>query len=707
MSPSTLQISLITEAAAAHDASWEEPARPHPPPLHDEPLRVLALTAALAAASLPVVLAPGLVARAAALRDLVGAPNPYVLPEHAGLLYLAVPAVVLSGYALLLAPGVLLALALGAAARVEAWLLAALGISLVLVSAATAAVQGIVASPITGSDFMAVVAGCALLAALVTALVGRRRQLVWPPLADLTRALPLVLGPALVVAALEPKLLWEAFNGDGAHAFETARLLLHRSLPFWDARAANMASFPGLTSMTFAFPASWMVRLFGELEAAARLPFPLMLAATAAGTIELARAGRDWKPGAMASWLVWLALVPFALAMAYAASYSPYSADIGMPAAQDTLLIALFLGAAAAFVNGRLAWFAFFAALTMLSLPNGLLLLAMFLAAALLFWRPRPTRQVLMGGAILLAVLLLTAVLPPVLALLKLPQPGREYAGASLLRYFAWLQLTDVRRVLWLLVPCGIVPAAALFAWRWQDGPARALTATIAAYFVFFYVQGLTVLHHFSPVMVLPLALFWRVAPAAPVRLRRWLPLLAGAGALGAIALSLPRVGTPFVLSRTVGWTMRDRMGGYEASDAGVFQRALLLNRIFPSDWDPRVPAPMFGEPPVVWSYYAAHAPLSSPINYLIESAAVPAPAGWRRVAAEGDAALDVASETVVAAHLGSRPRVDRGAAIYTIPRSMLFSSSPNDRRISSLELARRLGVDLTPLAGRTAAGKQ
>ena len=129
--------------------------------------RVGALTGALALASLPAALFHDAIGRAAALHDLAASAHPYFVPAHAALLYGAVPAVVLSAGVLLLAPGILLALAAGAAARIERWLLAALAISLVVVSGAAGLVQGILGRPLEGAAFVGVVAACGALAALV------------------------------------------------------------------------------------------------------------------------------------------------------------------------------------------------------------------------------------------------------------------------------------------------------------------------------------------------------------------------------------------------------------------------------------------------------------------------------------------------------------------------------------------------------------
>ena len=58
---------------------------------------------------------------------------------------------------------------------------------------------------------------------------------------------------------------------------------------------------------------------------------------------------------------------------------------------------------------------------------------------------------------------------------------------------------------------------------------------------------------------------------------------------------------------------------------------------------------------------------------FALEPARLPPPAGWRRLAVRGDAALDVRDDTVMATQLTQRPLTERGAWIYAVPREMLF----------------------------------
>ena len=78
------------------------------------------------------------------------------------------------------------------------------------------------------------------------------------------------------------------------------------------------------TSALFAFPGSWFLRLFGPIEAAARLPAVLYLIAVFAGVIALLSDRRaagprteSATPGLVEAGLIWLALGAYFLALAF------------------------------------------------------------------------------------------------------------------------------------------------------------------------------------------------------------------------------------------------------------------------------------------------------------------------------------------------------------------------------------------------------
>jgi hypothetical protein len=669
--------------------------------------RVVMLGAVTVALWLPVLLDAGAVRSAVAHWPVALTGNAYVSADHWWVLYVRTPLVVISGSLLLLSPGLFLALAFNRAHSIAAWVVSALAMSLVVVSLAAGLVQAARGAPLHGGGFIAVTAACGLAGLSGWAWrLTRGHQLAWP--FDHPQARATLVGmlgaPVLLLVALAPKFYWESFNGDGAHAFESARLLLVQGLPFWPAEAGDIASFPGFTSALFAYPASWFIRMFGELEASARFPYLIFVAALFGAIVELAEFGRRGKLGSAEHALIWLALFTYTVSIAFSATYDPYSADIALPATQDTLTVVCMLAFILAALRQQWLWAGLFALLTYTSLPIGVLLIGFWVMALFIVTKPRPWPTAVAVSGIVVACMAFAAIVQLALSALGLPTPGGEYAGGELLRRFAFLQWTDWRRLLFVSVPAGIVPALALLAWRTQDRISRTLTLVTIAYFAFFYVQARATFHHYIPAMLLPLVVLWRFEPASPLRRRL---VLAGAGLAGAISLFLswPGNAAPQLTARLIGMTVEDRTGGYERVAPEALRRAMLLHSLFPYDLEPSVPDAAYGGSPLAWNYYAHQGPRDEEhVNYVLQSRTAPPPAGMQLVTAEDDAAVYVKSEAVWTQHRAARPPTPAGAPIYVIPREMFFGPLPSPQAPHVIDVRRlleNLGVDVGQILAR------
>lgn len=691
-----------------------EPTRPAYDPDRDEDPSVFDrsraswLAVALSFAVAPALLDPHAVAATAALLPRVDTGDAYFVPAHGLLLYLRAPIVLLSATVLFLAPGLLLAAALGAATGAGRWILTGLATSLVVVSSVTALAQAITGTPLEGRGFAALVVALAVGAFLYLRwAIGRSAVLAWPVAerSDRDTIVGALTFPFLVVLVLAPKFHWESFNGDGAHAFEATRLLSVQAFPFWASSYGDVASFPGVTSMLFAYPASWFMRLFGELEASVRAPYLLAVLGLFAGIVALVRHGCRRSPTTSELALILLALGVFTLTLGFSATYNPYSADIALPAAQDTLLMACFTGLVLAFARGDPGWMALFATLTYTSLPAGGLLMAMWGLAVLAVWRPVPRRRLAALAISLVALGAVTALAPGLLEAWGHPIPGGEYAASGILGRFALLQIEDWWRLRFLLFPCGLVPVLALVDWRAQGRLARALTAVTAAYFLFFYVQAHVVLHHFVPTMVLPLVVLWRNRRLDRPETRRLVVPVAAAGAALCLFLSLPERAAPHITGREIGSTIRDRIGGYEELDPAAFRRARLLDRLFAYDWNPRVPREAYGGSPLVWYHYAHRPRLPrSRVNYVLDSSGVRPPPGASLVAASEGAALYVLDARRWREHRAQQLPSPAGSPLYAIDRGIVFRGLPvtdGPRIIDVAAVLERHGIDVEALLER------
>lgn len=661
--------------------------------------RALVITGGLSVASLPLA---GAMTRAVGLP--LGSTGPYVVPEHAGLLYVLAPLAILSSFALVLAPGLMLAVVFRRASTFAGWIANAFLISLVVVSIWAGLATSVAGAPITGSAFAILVLVLAAACAIWTDRLVRTGQRPTPRF-ERGDGSTLLLMLGLIVLTwwlMSPKFLWEDLNGDGAHAFESSRLLVRQALPFWPRQAGPIANFPGLSSMIFAFPNAWFLRLFGELDVSVRIPFLLYLAVLFAMIVTMGgREVRKVPPLTQAA--VAVSLLAYAYAMAYSATYNPYSADLALPATQDTLLVICFLALVDAYYRREWGWAALTAALTYTSLPNGLLLLGFLLVADALVTRPVAWRQLSRLAGIIVGCVVGASVVTRLLPLVGGYAPGGEYGLVATLRYFAFLQFTDWSRLILIVVPAGIVPFVICWRWSLLDRPARALTLVTAAYFLFVFVQARIALHHLVPAMLIPVLVAVRVIARNHRTTLRWSLTWVGAGAV-AVVLSLPRQFTIHRAASDIGRSISIQTGSYLRSDPVVFSHVNLLNHLFPFDWDPRVPFEMYGGSPTSWNRYSRHGAVTEATNYAVLLAGASPPPGMHAVASDSGATLYVRDDQQWEADQHRHPPSPAGSRTYYLPRCVLFRGLAADEGqhfISVVDVLEGMGFDMSGLLTR------
>jgi hypothetical protein len=343
--------------------------------------------------------------------------------------------------------------------------------------------------------------------------------------------------------------------------------------------------------------------------------------------------------------------------------------------------------------------------LVYLALPSGVMLIALWSAFAWFLLR-RSRRFVVLTVVTVFVCTIAATVAPALLDMAGLPVPGRENRTSTFMWYFAYLRLDDWRRLLFLVVPGGILPALSLALWRRQDAAARCLTLVTAGYFLLFYVQASISLHYFVPAMLFPIAVFWRQEPTATGAGRtRFIAAVAGA-AVVAMALSLPRNASVYVTARAVGSAFQDRFrdGPTEPDSYRRFQLAYLL---FPG-YVNRDSTRHFAISPIVARYYsrrrAADAP---PPAYALVPRSAPPPSG-RLAGRDSSASLFVLSDTALKAHIALQPPEPAGSPIYVIPWRERFRTEELRRApgvISAIQVLGSMGVDTTWL--KRAGGKR
>lgn len=654
----------------------------------DRPLHAWTLLPAAAAILLPVLLDLESIGQAASLFELADASSPYLVPRHGWLLYVRAPLTALSAFALCMAPGLLLAWTTCRSDRIDLYLLQGFGWSLIVNSLASAVAQAATDEPITGRAF----AGLLLLLTLAAAAVTWVRSDGWAHERERLRSmdpLPLLLSAGVVwfaLAALAPKIYWESFNLDGHEVFETSRLLSWRPLPFWDPES-GLSHFPGFTTMLFAFPGSWFVRLFGEAEAAVRLPLFLYFAIVHAGLVEAASIGKPSSPGMMQRALLWLALLTCLVVQGYSVTYSPYNADLASLGTQDTLFVVTVLGYVTAFFRGRMIALALWQAGMYFCWPTGALVPLMLSAATLLAWRRRPWRRIGWSLAVLAGVAAVTSLAPAWLRALDLPAPGGEHGWRALVeervhvhQVGAWLQgrfLWDpihLQRWLWILLPSGVLPFFSLFWIKRQDELTRTLALLTGFCFLFFYVQVFVHIHYFVPAMILPLAVYWRVAPKTKA-----LYAATALGALAALWLSLPENAKIVTEVQELGSAIESRLEGYDRGRQAVYAQCMLFGEAIGSGWEEGVPEQRFGIGYEIWAFYAhrRRKPGVS-INYVLQRSAEPPPEDAELLARRDGVSLYVYDRQTLEKHRRLQPPYPPGSRYYRAPRwTMLKKRQP------------------------------
>ncbi|NOE20701.1 hypothetical protein GS634_21435 [Ruegeria atlantica] len=508
--------------------------------------------------------------------------SPYFVTDEALFLYIWVPLVALSASALFLAPGLILAWAVRTPSdRFEHWLLKGFTLSLFGVPAIAALVQVVSGIQMTETAFILLILMLCLLSLYLFPAHFFEPQMFRGKSWDI---IGMILLPLAVLLLMSPKFYWEVLNDDGAHSFLNAMLFIIRGLPFWPPDSGAIGGYPTPKMMTETFMQAGFMRIFGPYEVSIRLAYLPGISILFGVMLALVRPAKT-DGGMQAVLGLGLALLLFSFVMAFNPSYNPYFADIALPMAREPMILLGVLGYILFFSEQKFGWMAAVSTLGLLTAPNGLLLIGFFLISYFLLTRPFPIRQVIIGGGIALAILILASLFEMLLGRFGVMNQSTEFNTDSILNRLRFITIFETERTLFWLLPSGILPGLALLAWPWQDKLSKALTLSVIAYVLFFHIQAYRILpHHFTPAMIIPLIVFWRL------RLVQAAPTPALVCALSGLAVSLwiswPETLRPFTLTRN----LADRIK-FEV-EAGTFPDAeeinavqTLIDEAFPPIW--------------------------------------------------------------------------------------------------------------------------
>lgn len=568
------------------------------------------------------------------------------------------------------APGWLLALLVTKSERVEPWLLISFlgaSVSQALLLACAKALSGL---PLQAGTFAAVQTAAVVGLGVCVLLRMRARALVALRARDSALRL---LGYA-ALACLVGLFLHYAVQGvdlddDGAEMAFVSLSLSEFWFPRWPTSTGQVGL--GVGMFTQAFPSHFFVTWSGDSVAGVRWPLVTACPIIAAGIVAVS----EWKTtrclGSFRFVLALLSTLPLVLLMTTSTGYGAYWADPASPGGLDLQFLALFVVALWALFEGRVAVMGLAAVLVHFARPTGLLLFALvFVAVVLVGGQYRRAWSLRALGCVLLCVagtwfhefVYTPALLPDGVAL--------GYDSRSALARFRYLTFFDWERFVWILLPSGVVPFLAFARWRDFDGVSRTMALVVVAYAAAFYVPAFVCLHHYAPVMILPVVALLRGAANRQIG-AGWIGAWS-IGLAGALVLSWPaKLGAGNELEE-LGQRILDLRTVPAESPLNPRDRARIL--------DPLVHLQLPGEDPgeqwvgSAWSlsgYVATDRVAGAHYDWIVQRRSDPTPQGYSVMNERG---ADVLLVSDALESKTPRPPVPEYAAkLFAIDREVLF----------------------------------
>lgn len=384
-----------------------------------------------------------------------------------------------------------------------------------------------------------------------------------------------------------------------------------------------------IISCCFAYPNHWFITLFGPVEAAARLPFFLYVAVLFAALLILIERSASRQLSGLEEAAIWLGLALYAIVQTFNTNYEPFFADLAEMAATDTLQIVCFLAACYALWTKQWGWFGVFALMTYTATPGGLLLLGGLAVAVFIARSPDRRQYVVALAGVLLVCIAISLAYHIFYNQLVLGGVNDQFSAKNLLRRLFPPTATEFVRFNALLFCSGLLPALSLLTVRRRDAEGWAIAGVTVIYFGVLYLQAWTALHQFTPVMVLPLIVFWRGYLGSSFRAQRMLLPAVAAGTALVIFLSLPRHFQVNQAIREFGLATAYEVGDYEQAYEEAARGGWSLYALLPQDYRLQYPEQPWGSDPYCWIYYATRKkPSGASINYVVQPASGPSPAG-------------------------------------------------------------------------------
>ena len=245
------------------------------------------------------------------------------------------------------------------------------------------------------------------------------------------------------------------------------------------------------------------------------------------------------------------------------------------------------------------------------------------------------------------------------------------------------------------------MPALSLIFWHKQDQISRALSLITLAFFLFFYFQGYRVLmHHFIPIMIPPLIIFWRYDFIYQARYWVVARVAVAITLAAALWLALPTVSGLHTFSRHIGQQVKmsgDRFEGFNPKALDTFHT--LFGDLFPVQYSERNAEKFYFGGPLVWHFYGhQQKPESQIITYDLRPLSASAPANSRLFGEHDGYGLYILDEARFNRHRKTRFTTHFGAPIFQTSRDEIFGrgAQTGDRLVIDLVAIARsmLGIE-------------
>lgn len=316
----------------------------------------------------------------------------------------------------------------------------------------------------------------------------------------------------MLIFVLHEKIFIENFNGDGVEIFEFSKSLKEHLLPHWDLENGSWGFYP--TFMFFSYPNSFSILLFGESEAAVRLPFFVYLFCIYLVLLGFIEKGINNEQRLKSLFLL-LIFILFTIINCFYATHHAHFADIASPTAIEAFLTLLVLFESYFLLIGNKKLFLIYAIFSTLARPSGIIFTFMLCA---FYWVLFKLRRKYLVKVFATYILFLLGYKFLIFIYTRFFPLGIDQF--SLTRLISRFQkIPHGQRVVlfirYFFITSGIIPALSLFFSKSNDKISRYFSLVILSYLSLILLSVTKHIHYFIPLTFFSTIVFFRLVNKA------------------------------------------------------------------------------------------------------------------------------------------------------------------------------------------------